>query len=30
MVRGGRLRAAPHFYNTDEQIDRLIERLPGH
>jgi selenocysteine lyase/cysteine desulfurase len=30
MVRGGRLRAAPHFYNTEEQIDRLIERLPGH
>jgi selenocysteine lyase/cysteine desulfurase len=30
MVRGGRLRAAPHFYNTEEQIDRLIERLPSH
>jgi cysteine desulfurase/selenocysteine lyase len=30
MVRGGRLRCAPHFYNTEEQIDRLIERLPGH
>jgi selenocysteine lyase/cysteine desulfurase len=30
MVRGGRLRCAPHFYNTDEQIDRLIERLPAH
>ena len=28
VVRGGRLRAAPHFYNTEEQIDRLIERLP--
>jgi cysteine desulfurase/selenocysteine lyase len=29
-LREGRLRAAPHFYNTDEQIDRLIEHLPGH
>jgi selenocysteine lyase/cysteine desulfurase len=29
-VRGSRLRAAPHFYNTEEQIDRLIERLPVH
>jgi selenocysteine lyase/cysteine desulfurase len=28
-VREGRLRVAPHFYNTDEQIDRLIEHLPG-
>jgi selenocysteine lyase/cysteine desulfurase len=30
IVRGGRLRAAPHFYNTEEQIDRLIARLPSH
>ena len=30
MVRGGRIRCAPHFYNTEEQIDRLVERLPGH
>jgi cysteine desulfurase / selenocysteine lyase len=29
-VREGRLRASPHFYNTDEQIDRFVETLPGH
>ena len=28
-VRENRLRCSPHFYNTDEQIDRLVERLPG-
>jgi selenocysteine lyase/cysteine desulfurase len=27
-LREGRLRASPHFYNTAEQIDRLLERLP--
>jgi selenocysteine lyase/cysteine desulfurase len=29
VVRHGRLRASPHFYNTEEQIDRLVECLPG-
>ena len=29
-LREGRLRASPHFYNTEQQIDRLIERLPSH
>jgi selenocysteine lyase/cysteine desulfurase len=29
-LREGRLRASAHFYNTDEQIDKLIEALPGH
>ena len=28
VVREGRLRASPHFYNTDEQVDRLVEALP--
>lgn len=29
-VREGRLRCSAHFYNTQEQIDRLIARLAGH
>jgi selenocysteine lyase/cysteine desulfurase len=29
-VRAGRLRCSPHFYNTEEQIARLVELLPGH
>jgi selenocysteine lyase/cysteine desulfurase len=28
VVRGGRLRASPHFYNTAEQVDRLVAALP--
>ncbi len=28
--RMGRLRASPHFYNTEAEIDRLIEHLPSH
>jgi selenocysteine lyase/cysteine desulfurase len=29
-VREGRLRCSPHFYNTEEQMDRLVHYLPGH
>jgi selenocysteine lyase/cysteine desulfurase len=29
-AREGRLRVSPHFYNTEEEIDQLIEHLPGH
>jgi cysteine desulfurase/selenocysteine lyase len=29
-AREGRLRASPHFYNTEAEIDQLVEHLPGH
>jgi cysteine desulfurase / selenocysteine lyase len=29
-VREGRLRCSPHFYNTEEQMDRVVAALPGH
>ena len=29
-VRKGRLRASPHFYNTEKEIDQLIDFLPRH
>ncbi len=29
-LREGRLRASPHFYNTEEQMDALAESLPAH
>jgi selenocysteine lyase/cysteine desulfurase len=29
-VRCGRLRASPHFYNSEAEIDQLIETLPSH
>ncbi len=29
-VRAGRLRASPHCYNTQREIDQLIEVLPSH
>ena len=28
--RVGRIRVSPHFYNTEEEIDQLVEHLPGH
>ena len=28
VVRNGRLRASIHFYNTQEQVQRLIDALP--
>jgi len=28
--RENRLRCSPHFYNTFEQLDRLVEALPFH
>ena len=29
-VRSGRLRASPHCYTTDKEIDQLVEALPKH
>ncbi len=29
-VRCGRLRASPYVYNTEREIDQLVEALPGH
>ncbi|HOW19365.1 MAG TPA: aminotransferase class V-fold PLP-dependent enzyme, partial [Phycisphaerae bacterium] len=29
-LREGRLRASPHFYNTEEEIDQLVALLPPH
>lgn len=29
-VRHGRLRASPHCYNTEREIDQLVEALPAH
>jgi selenocysteine lyase/cysteine desulfurase len=29
-VRSGRLRASPHVYNTEREIQQLIDLLPGH
>jgi selenocysteine lyase/cysteine desulfurase len=29
-VRCGRLRASPHVYNTEREIDQLVEALPKH
>jgi selenocysteine lyase/cysteine desulfurase len=29
-LREGRLRCSPHFYNTEQQLDRLVELLPAH
>jgi cysteine desulfurase/selenocysteine lyase len=29
-VREGRLRLSPHFYNTEEQVERVLAAMPGH
>jgi cysteine desulfurase/selenocysteine lyase len=29
-LREGRLRASPHFYNTEEQMDKIVDALPEH
>ena len=27
-IRGGRIRLSPHFYNTEEEVDRVLETIP--
>ena len=29
-VREGRVRASPHFYNTEEQVEQVIAAVPSH
>ena len=29
-LREGRLRASPHLYNTEAQVERFVDVLPGH
>ena len=29
-LREARLRCSPHFYNTEQQLDRLVDLLPAH
>jgi selenocysteine lyase/cysteine desulfurase len=29
-ARQGRIRVSPHFYNTEAEIDQLVEHLPAH
>jgi len=29
-ARQGRIRVSPHFYNSEDEVDLLIEHLPGH
>ena len=27
-IRGGRIRLSPHFYNTEEEVDRVLDAIP--
>ncbi len=29
-AREGRIRVSPHFYNTEDEIDQLVQHLPAH